>query len=125
MNRPPTSVLVACVAAFRAIRTALARSRTLCASRSVLALIVMSFAGVSLVGCAKPLARPIVLTAPYDTERVWAIVPFANESGVSQVDVMAVADKFVSEVEGVEGLRCLPLNRTLAAMKSLGMTNVR
>lgn len=105
MNRPQTSVLLAC-----------APVRVLVACLAVLA---------ALGGCAKPLARPIVLRAPYDTERVWAIVPFANESGVSQVDVMAVADKFVSEVEGVEGLRCLPLNRTLAAMKSLGMTNVR
>jgi len=78
-----------------------------------------------LGGCMKPMAQPIVLRAPYDTERVWAVAPFANETGVSQVDGLAIADRFVAEIEGVEGLRCLPLNRSLAAMKSLGMTGVR
>ena len=29
--------------------------------------------------------------------------------------------QFVTEIEQVDGLRCLPLNRTLSAMKSLGM----
>ena len=71
-------------------------------------------------GCAARLSQPIVLRAPYETERVWAVVPFANESGVSNADGVAVADRFVSEIEQVEGLRCLPLNRTLAAMRSLG-----
>lgn len=66
-----------------------------------------------------------MLKAPYETERVWAVVPFANESGVSAVDGAAVADQFVAEIEQVDGLRCLPLNRTLAAMRSLGMDGVR
>ena len=52
-------------------------------------------------------------------------MPFANESGVSGVDGSMVADRFISEIEQVDGLRCLPLNRTLAAMKSLGMTGIR
>jgi len=78
-----------------------------------------------LAGCQSRLAQPIVLKAPYATERVWAVVPFANESGVSDVDGATVADRFVSEIEQVDGLRCLPLNRTLAAMKSLGMTGIR
>ena len=94
-------------------------------ARTGVHLAILGFGLASLVGCQKPLQRPIVLKAPYETERVWAVVPFANESGVSQVDGMAVADRFVSEIEQVDGLRALPLNRTLAAMRSLGMTNVR
>ena len=79
-----------------------------------------------LVGCqAQKLTQPIVLKAPYLNERVWAVVPFANESGISTVDGLMVADRFASEIEQVDGLRCLPLNRTLAAMKSLGMTGIR
>ena len=92
----------------------------------LISLACLSFLGaLPLGGCVKPLAMPVVLKAPYETERVWAVVPFANESGVSQVDGMAVADRFVGEIEGVDGLRCLPLNRTLAAMRSLGLTSVR
>lgn len=79
----------------------------------------------ALVGCQAKLTQPTVLKAPYLTERVWAVVPFANESGVSGVDGSMVADRFISEIEQVDGLRCLPLNRTLAAMKSLGMTGIR
>ena len=67
---------------------------------------------------------PTVLRAPYDSGRVWAVVPFANESGVSAVDGNMVADRFVAEVEQVDGVRCLPLNRTLAVMQQLGMTKI-
>jgi hypothetical protein len=77
------------------------------------------------VGCQPVLRQPITLQAPYETERVWAVVPFSNESGVSTVDGNSVADQFIAEIELVEGLRCLPLNRTLAAMRSLGMNGVR
>jgi hypothetical protein len=97
--------------------------RTLPATLSLLATAV--FLPSMLMGCQPRLAQPIVLKAPYAAERVWAVVPFANESGVSGVDGAAVADRFVSEIEQVDGLRCLPLNRTLAAMKSLGMTGIR
>ena len=78
-----------------------------------------------LVGCQSGKVQPTILKAPYLNERVWAVAPFANESGVSDVDGAMVADRFVSEIEQVDGLRCLPLNRTLAAMKSLGMTGIR
>ena len=90
-------------------------------------LVVVGLAAVApLAGCQQQkLSQPIVLKAPYLNERVWAVVPFANESGVSGVDGAMVADRFVTEIEQVDGLRCLPLNRTLAAMKSLGMTGVR
>lgn len=82
-------------------------------------------ASLATVGCAAPrLSSPVILQSPYPEERVWAVVPFGNESGVSIVDGAAVADRFVEEVEGVDGLRCLPVNRTIAAMKSLGMTGV-
>ena len=104
------------------------RHRVSCASR-VRALVAASLVVVPVAavatGCATPRARPVVLAAPYQTERVLAVVPFANETGVSTVDGMAMADRFVAEIEEVDGLRCLPLNRTLAAMRSLGMTTVR
>ena len=93
--------------------------------RPALALVFLA-AFALLGGCQQQkLTQPIVLKAPYLSEKVWAVVPFANESGVSDVDGAMVADRFVTEIEQVDGLRCLPLNRTLAAMKSLGMTGVR
>lgn len=84
----------------------------------------MAAVALLTTGCASGPAQPCVLRAPYDGERVWAVAPFLNESGVSTVDGATVADRFVSEIEEVDGLRCLPLNRTLAAMQQLGMTEL-
>lgn len=93
--------------------------------RGVLLLLLASTPVVLLPGCAPRLARPTVLFTPYAEERVWAVAPFANESGVSLVDGNLIADRFVAEIEGVDGLRALPLNRTLAAMERRGMDSIR
>jgi len=96
------------------------------AARRILPVVLLClFQAAPLVGCSgTQRAEPTILLAPYPTERVWAVVPFANESGVSSINGASVADKFVAEIEGVDGLRCLPLNRTLAVMQQLGMTEV-
>lgn len=105
--------LVDCLRRFR-----ISLSRPLCVVLALCALVPM------LTGCSSGPKMPTILQAPYDSERVWAVVPFANESGVSTVDSNLVADRFVAEVEQVDGLRCLPLNRTLAVMQELGMTKI-
>ena len=90
-----------------------------------LCVILALFAAIpAFTGCSSAPKMPTVLQAPYDGERVWAVVPFANESGVSAVDGNLVADRFVAEVEQVDGLRCLPLNRTLAVMQQLGLSKI-
>ncbi|MCA3006414.1 MAG: hypothetical protein LW650_01725 [Planctomycetaceae bacterium] len=80
-------------------------------------------------GCASQpeLSAPEVQVAPYGTagnEIVWALAPLRNESGVSQVDVLAVSDTFVGVLTEVRGITCLPMNRTLAAMRALEMASV-
>ncbi|MSR41421.1 MAG: hypothetical protein EXS10_05915 [Phycisphaerales bacterium] len=95
------------------------------ALRTIKALAALALVVGGATGCSPVrLSNPVILQSPYPEERVWAVVPFGNESGVSIVDGAAVADRFVEEAEGVDGLRCLPVNRTIAAMKSLGMTGV-
>lgn len=74
------------------------------------------------------LTTPRTLTAPYDArdgEPVWAVVPLRNESGTTQVDVLGLSDKLVWAVEQVRGVRALPLNRTMAAMRALDLSAVR
>lgn len=94
------------------------------ALRPLCALLALFALAPALTGCTTTATMPTVLKAPYDGERVWAVLPFANESGVSAVDSNLVADRFVSEVEQVDGLRCLPLNRSLAVMQQLGITKI-
>jgi len=92
-----------------------------------LVLAVTSFLG-GCRGGEPALTAPRTIVAPYDTSRgevLWAVVPLRNESGTSLVDVGGMSDKLVAAVEQVEGVRCLPLNRTLQAMTVLGYSSLR
>lgn len=80
----------------------------------------------SVVGCAAkdPLTAPQQLMSPYastPTEPIWAVVPLRNESGTSAVDPLALSDTLVATITQARGLRALPLNRTLDAMRSMEM----
>lgn len=93
--------------------------------------LLATLAIVQLVaGCAssgEKLTVPQALMAPYDTSRgdvLWAVVPLRNESGFSQIDVYQVSDKIVSAAAQVRGIRCLPLNRTVGAMRSLDLMDL-
>jgi hypothetical protein len=98
-----------------------------CAARAAaLAAVVVT---ATLCGCAttETLNPPDVLVAPYSAiqgDVLWAVAPLANESGVSFVDAQAVTDRIVHCIDEVRGLTCLPLNRTLAAMRGRGMRAV-
>lgn len=74
------------------------------------------------------LRPPAPVVAPYDAslgDVLIAVAPLANESGTSAVDALGVSDKLAAAAEQVEGVRCVPVNRTLAAMESLGIRSVR
>lgn len=80
-----------------------------------------------IAGCAPTrdtLTVPQTLIAPYDVTRgdvLWAVVPLRNESGFSPLDVFQVSDKVVAAASQVQGIRCLPLNRTISGMRSLNL----
>lgn len=74
-----------------------------------------------------PLTPPQAIVAPYDTGRgevLWAVVPPRNESGTTALDVLSVGDALVAAVEEVRGVRCVPLNRTIEAMRALKVESV-
>ena len=73
-----------------------------------------------------PLSPPGVIVSPYDATQgdvLWAVIPPLNESGTSLADTARVGDAIVAAAQGVRGVRCLPLNRSLDAMRSLGFIN--
>lgn len=73
------------------------------------------------------LMPPQVLLSPYDNTNgdvLWGIVPLRNESGTSVVDVYSATDAVFAAASQIEGIRTVPLNRTLEAMRSLEMTSV-
>lgn len=104
------------------------RGRVAAGIGALAALAALVVAGCAGGGGGKALTPPKTTVAPYDTlrgEALWAVIPLRNESGTTQVDVMSMSDKLVAAVEQVEGVRALPLNRTLAAMRALEMQDVR
>lgn len=92
--------------------------------------LVLSAVLPGLAGCAQSPPRmvpPQTLVAPYDTSRgevLWAVVPLRNESGTTAADSGAISDQVVAAVEEARGLRALPLNRTIEAMRALKMPAV-
>ncbi len=83
---------------------------------------------VILTGCQPKdrFAIPTTQTSPYRErgEVVWAVAPLRNESGTSVVDPMEVADELVNQLHEVRSISVVPLNRTIAAMRTLGMASV-
>ena len=107
--------------------------RRLCArsAQRALGLGLVLMIGIGLGGCSggskDRLDIPHVLVSPYDTrggDVLWAIVPLANESGTSVADSLEVSDQLVAAVTQARGLAAVPMNRTLAAMRSLGLAGI-
>ena len=66
---------------------------------------------------------PLILVSPYANQQdvIWAVVPFRNESGVSFADELRISDAMVSQIVQARGVTALPLNRSLEAMRSMGL----
>ena len=110
--------------AMKSVQTMLSRATSLAA---------VILAAVLVAGCQPrepALVAPNPLVAPYPSSGnaplpLWAVAPFNNESGTSTVDQLAVSDAVVAKASEVRGLATIPLNRTLAAMRSMRMDAVR
>lgn len=92
-------------------------------------LVLGLLAGLVSGGCSSSdrLVAPEVVVSPYDVsggEVLLAVAPPRNESGSSDVRVLEVGDALVAALEEVRGVRCVSMNRTLAAMRSLGLSSV-
>jgi len=114
--------------AMKSVQTMLSRARATSLSTAFFA------AALALVAGCQPrepaLFAPNQLVAPYASSAnaplpLWAVAPFNNESGTTTVDQLAVSDAIVAKASEVRGLATIPLNRTLAAMRSLRMDAVR
>lgn len=84
-------------------------------------------AGCGLVPKKEKLTPPPAIVAPYDAsggEVLFAVVPLRNESGTTEADPTITADKLVAALEEVRGVRALPLNRTLEAMRALQISEI-
>ncbi|MCA9289533.1 MAG: hypothetical protein KDA25_00290 [Phycisphaerales bacterium] len=105
----------------------LPEGRTPLATRMVAVLSRVLLAGIAffmLVSCGRPLVAPRVLAAPYRPTQVWAVAPFANESGVSIADGLTIAEMMAYEAQEVRGVDVIAVNRVLFTMRQLNMPAV-
>ena len=86
--------------------------------------VLLGFAPPS--GCAHRgrLTSPTGLSSPVGYTRLWAVVPFTNESGVSTVDSFRVADAFTQQLEQVRGIDTVAVNRVVNAMRATKIVSV-
>lgn len=94
----------------------------------MLALLGLALAAL-LMGCSRGpgLTPPSVMRSPYDASRgdvLFAVAPLRNESGTTVFRPDEVTDALVRAVSSVPGIRCLPLNRTIAEMRGLGLREI-
>jgi len=103
-------------------------AQTMLTSRLATRVIVLAMAGLLLLplgGCFGPrLTEPNTLASPHLREQLWAVMPPANESGVSIVETDRVADMFAREMQQVMGINVIPVNRVLRTMRELKMNRV-
>ena len=80
---------------------------------------------LALAGCQSGARfQPQTHASPYPGAQLWAVVPFLNESGVSVIDSARQADLFTEELQQVEGIDTVPVNRVIHAMRQLNLAAV-
>jgi len=85
------------------------------------AAVVVMVSGL-LSGCMQQAA--LTLDSPYPTRRVFAVAPFANESGSLFADGVTIADHLARQLEVVSNIDVIPVSRSLGAMESLSLDRV-
>lgn len=89
--------------------------------------LVSLLGALALAGCEKPLGPPpleYALHSPYLGVQTLAIAPAVNVSGVREFDPLTVSDHMFSELQQVNGLTVLPVNKTIAAMAQLRLRTI-
>jgi hypothetical protein len=83
-------------------------------------------AGVGACTSSKAPPPPVEfpMESPYSGVRTLGVAPAINLSGSHDFDSLVVSDQIYSELQQVQGLNVLPLNKTLEAMHRLGIRSL-
>jgi hypothetical protein len=84
-------------------------------------------AALCLVGCAKPpkYGTEVRQSMAGDRKVVWAVAPAINLSGQASVDPLLQADLLYQQLQQVEGVTVIPVNRVAELYLSLGIEKVQ
>ena len=92
-----------------------------------IALILLALVVAVLAGCSKPpeYGSEDKLVFPGTYRQTWAVAPALNLSGQSGIDPLLQADLVYEEVEQVEGLTGVPVNRVAEVYAALRINQVQ
>ncbi len=94
-------------------------------ARLILALALMCIAaGCDIFHFPSPPIEPHAYASPYPATKLWAVVPFRNESGTSVADGLAFAEHLSQQLQQVPGIQIVPTNRVIAAMEASKLTQI-
>ena len=89
--------------------------------------ILLLAGAAALPGCGQKQQPPpleFAIHTPYTTVRTLAVAPAINLSGSRDFDPLVVSDTLFSEMQQVEDLNVIPLNKTIIAMAHLGIHSI-
>jgi hypothetical protein len=90
----------------------------------LVALLLAMAGGCDLFPQEERIEQPRMLPSPYPSQKLWAVVPFRNESGTTTADGIAMADHLTQQLQQVEAMQVLPVNRVIASMEAMHITQV-
>lgn len=95
--------------------------------RSIALILIVAIAIALAGGCAKSdkYGTEWRLSLPNSQKSVWAVAPAINLSGQSGVDPMLQADLLYQQLQQVDGLTVVPVNRVADIYASLGLQKVQ
>ncbi len=86
---------------------------------------ILVFTLVCLAGCRTPKYGSERLTSlPGSTREVWAVAPAINLSGQQQIDPVLQADLLFQQLQQVQGLTVIPVNRVIEVYSALRIEKI-
>ncbi|MFK7960786.1 MAG: hypothetical protein AB8G96_09700 [Phycisphaerales bacterium] len=89
-------------------------------------LALLTLAGLVFGGCVHDdvLRDPVALEAPWSGSVLYGVAPVINESGTTVADSLKIADAIHGEVQRIDGVDAVPVNRVINAMRELNLRRV-
>ena len=96
------------------------------AMNTMRSIILLSAAMLLVSGCRTPkYGKEQQLALSSSRAEVWAVAPALNLSGVAQVDPVLQADLLYQQLQQVQGLRIIPVNRVIEIFQALQIEKIQ
>lgn len=100
------------------------RDRTMLSRRAGLTAVLALSSMFGSCALGPEIEQPRMFASPYPAPKVWAVAPFANDSGTTIVDGARFADHLARHLQQTKGIDVVPVNRVIETMTALDIGTV-